>query len=298
MKIGVVLPQGWIGEYAGWDHAAAWARTVKLARQADEAGLESVWLYDHFQTRGRPTDDITFEAFTSLSAVAALTQRVRLGHIVLCAGYRNPALVAKMAGTLDVISGGRFELGLGAGWKEDEYVAYGYGFPPLRDRMALLTDSLEVVTKMLSPGHATFEGAHARVLDAINEPKGLQQPRIPIIVGGNGPEVTWRLAARYADELNLDELSVDEMAAAMPVIRSRCEEIGRDPATLVVSNHVTPRRPEMADAGRPGAPRQALFRAYGDLGVGRLMVRLPRVDDDQVITDLAADAAAVAGPAE
>jgi F420-dependent oxidoreductase-like protein len=292
MRIGVVLPQGWIGEYAGWDHATAWARTVALAREADDAGFDSVWLYDHFQTRGRPTDDLTFEAFTALSALAALTSRVRLGHIVLCAGYRNPALVAKMAGTLDLISGGRFELGLGAGWKEDEYVAYGYDFPPLRERMGLLTDTLEIVGRMLSPGHATFEGAHAHVRDAINEPKGVQQPRIPIIVGGNGPEVTWRLAARYADELNLDELSVEEMAAAMPVIRSRCEEIGRDLASLVVSNHVTPRRPEMADAGRPGAPRQAMFKAYEDLGVGRLMVRLPRVDEDQALPELAADAAA------
>jgi F420-dependent oxidoreductase-like protein len=291
MKVGVVLPQGWIGEYAGWDHATAWARTVALARQADDAVFESIWLYDHFQTRGRPTDDLTFEAFTALSALAALTSRVRLGHIVLCAGYRNPALVAKMAGTLDLISGGRFELGLGAGWKDDEYVAYGYGFPPLRERMGLLTDTLEIVGRMLSPGHATFEGAYAHVRDAINEPKGLQQPRVPILVGGNGPEVTWRLAARYADELNLDEVSVEEMAAAMPIIRSRCEEIGRDPATLVVSNHVTARRPEMADAGRPGAPRQAMFKAYRDLGVGRLMVRLPRVDDDQALHALAADAA-------
>src|SRR5262245_62894017 len=114
MKVGLVLPQGWIGEYAGWDPAAAWTRTATFARQADDAGLESVWLYDHFHTRGRPTDELTFEAFTALSAVAAMTTRVRLGHLVLCAGYRNPALVAKMAGTLDLISGGRFELGLGA----------------------------------------------------------------------------------------------------------------------------------------------------------------------------------------
>src|SRR5262245_32898785 len=172
-----------------------------------------------------------------------------------------------MAGTLDLISGGRFELGLGAGWKEDEWVAYGYGFPSLRDRMGMLADSLEVVSRMLRPGHATYEGGYAHVRDAINEPRGLQEPRIPIMVGGNGPEVTWRLAARHADELNRDELSVEEMAAAMPVIRSRCEEIGRDPETLAVSNHVTARRPEMADAGRPGGPRQAMFRAYRDMGV-------------------------------
>ncbi len=293
MKIGLVLPQGWLSEYAGWDHARAWERTAARAHQAEDVGLESVWLYDHFHTRGRPADELTFEAFTALSAIAALTSRVRLGHIVLCAGYRNPALVAKMAGTLDVISGGRFELGLGAGWKEDEYVAYGYSFPSLHDRMGLLTDSLEVVTRMLLPGRANFEGTYARVRDAVNLPKGLQAPRIPIIVGGNGPEVTWRLAARYADEVNLDELSVEETASAMPVIRSRCEEIGRDPATLVVSCHLSSRPSEMAAVGRPGRQRQEMLAAYRDLGVGRVMVRLPGVDDDQAVAALAADGAAV-----
>jgi len=294
MKIGLVLPQGWLGEYSGWDHARAWERTLERARQADAVGLESVWLYDHFHTRGQPADELTFEAFTALSAVAALTRHVRLGHIVLSAGYRNPALVAKMAGTLDVISGGRFELGLGAGWKEDEWRAYGYGFPSLRDRLGLLADSLEIVTRMLGPGHATFEGVHAQVRDVINLPKGLQQPRMPIIVGGNGPDVTWRLAARYADELNLDELSVEETAAAMPVIRSRCEEIGRDPASLHVSCHVSSRRPEMAAAGRSGTARQAMLRAYEDLGVGRVMIRLPGVDDDEAVAALAADGVAAA----
>ena len=292
MKIGVVLPQGWAREYAGWDAARAWGRTVELARQSEDLGFESIWLYDHFHTRGVPADELTFEAFTALSALAAITSRVRLGHVVLCAGYRNPALVAKMAGTLDVISSGRFELGLGAGWKEDEYVAYGYGFPSLRDRMGMLADSLEVADRMLRPGRATFQGEHAGVQDAINLPKGLQQPRIPIIVGGNGPEVTWRLAVRYADELNLDELTPAETAAAMPVIRSRCEEIGRDPATLRVSCHISARQPQNADVGVSGAPRRAVLAAYRDAGIDRVMAMITLVDDDRALVDLAADAVA------
>ena len=116
----------------------AWRRTVEVARQADRLGFESIWLFDHFQTVPRPTDEITFESFTTLSALAALTERVRLGHIVICTGFRNPALTAKMISTMDTISGGRMELGIGAGWKRDEWLAYGYGFPETAERLARL----------------------------------------------------------------------------------------------------------------------------------------------------------------
>ena len=187
MRVGVIVPQGWTREYEGWEPAAAWTRTVSVARQVDRLGFDSLWLFDHFHTRPEPIDAITFESFTSLSALAALTTRVRIGHSVLCTAFRNPALTAKMAATLDVISGGRFELGIGSGWKEDEFRGYGYPFPSRAGRLATLGDHLEVITRMLAPGRATFEGVHATVLDAINEPRGLQQPRVPIMVGGNGP---------------------------------------------------------------------------------------------------------------
>ena len=158
----VIVPQGWTGEYDGWEPERAWARTVEVAQQADRLGFESIWLFDHFHTVPRPTDEITFESFTLARALAALTERVRLGHIVICNGFRNPALTAKMAATLDTISGGRFELGIGAGWKREEWLAYGYGFPETAERLAMLHDALEVVSRMLEPGrssHATFEGA-------------------------------------------------------------------------------------------------------------------------------------------
>src|SRR6478735_7690759 len=234
MKLGVIIPQGWTGDYDGWDPAKAWSRSVALAKQADDLGIESIWVFDHFHTIPRPTDEITFESFTSLSALAAATSRVRLGHIVICTAFRNPALTAKMISTMDVISGGRMELGIGAGWKRDEWLAYGYGFPETRERLAALADHLEVITRMLEPGkgHATYQGSYAHVADVINLPKPLQQPRVPIMVGGNGQNVTWRLAAKHADELNVDGLSPDDVAGALPIIASRCEEIGRDPATL------------------------------------------------------------------
>ena len=232
MKVGVIVPQGWTGEYDGWDAAAAWARSVELAGKAERLGFESLWVFDHFHTVPRPTDEITFESMTMLAALAAHTSRVRLGQIVICTAFRNPALTAKMISTLDTISGGRMELGIGAGWKRDEWLAYGYGFPDTKARLATLRDHLEVITRMLAGDrheHATWSGEHASVADARNIPKPIQRPRVPIMVGGNGPEVTWRLAARFADELNVDGMTPDEVAAALPVIRSRCEEIGRDP---------------------------------------------------------------------
>src|SRR5450759_2005944 len=269
MKVGIIAPQGWMGEYDGWETLAAWNRTVQVTRQAEALGFESVWLFDHFHTVPRPTDEITFESFTSLAALAALTSRIRLGHIVICTGFRNPALTAKMISTMDALSGGRMELGIGAGWKRDEWLAYGYGFPETKERLARLGDDLGVISAMLAGDkhqHATFEGTHSHVRGARNVPKPIQQPRVPIMVGGNGPNVTWRLAARLADELNVDGMSPAEVAQALPVIRSRCEEVGRDPATLPVSVHVWG---ESIAAG--GAARIERLAAYRDLGVSRVM---------------------------
>jgi F420-dependent oxidoreductase-like protein len=269
MKIGAIVPQGWTGEYDGWDTAAAWQRTVQVAQQADQLGFESIWLYDHFHTVPRPTDEITFESFTTLSALAALTRRVRLGHVVICTSFRNPALTAKMISTMDAISGGRMELGIGAGWKRDEWLAYGYGFPETKERLAIFADHLPIIDAMLrgdKHDHATVEGDHASVRDARNVPKPIQQPRVPIMVGGNGPNVTWRLAARYADELNVDGMSPDEVAQALPVIRARCEEIERDPATLAVSVHIW-----KSDAAQTGAARVDLLSGYRELGVSRVI---------------------------
>ncbi len=290
MRVGIIVPQGWTGEYDGWDASRAWARSVAIAHEAEALGFDSLWLFDHVQTEPDPTDEITFEAFVGLSALAVETARVRLGHLVLCAGYRNPALVAKMISTLDVVSGGRAELALGAGWKQDEFEAYGWGFPPLRERMALLEDTLEIVTRMLAPGHATYEGSHASVRDAINVPRGEQSPRIPVMVGGNGPNRTWRLAARFADELNVDWLSPDEVREAHPVIASRCEEIGRDPGTLRLSVNIG--RPHSAPEG---AVRADLLRRYADTGVDRVMTLIAASADDEGALERFAEDCVAAG---
>jgi len=278
MKVGVVVPQGWTGEYEGVPGPEAWNRTVAAARRADELGFDSIWLFDHMHTQPEPRDIPSFEAFTALAALGSLTQRVRLGQLVTCAGFRNPALLAKMISTLDVASGGRAELGIGAGWKQEEWLAYGWGFPSLRVRQRHLEDSLEIITRMLhGTGRATWSGETASVAGAINEPRPVQS-HLPIMVGGNGRRVTWRIAARLADELNLDNMPAEEWRQARADLEARCDEVGRDPGTIRVSVHIWW---ETLDA----APSRAdLLRGYAEAGVDRVMtlVRAAAHDVDEI----------------
>jgi len=245
---------------------------------------------DHFQVDPPLIEAPIFEPFVELAGLAMVTQRARLGHLVLAAAYRNAGLTAKAISTLDILSGGRMELGIGAGWKEDEWIAYGYGFPPVAERLAILADYLEIITRMLGPGRATWAGEHAHVIDAIHEPKGLQQPRIPILIGGNGPKVTWRLAARFADELNLDALAPEDVERALPVIAQRCEEVGRDPSTLRVSIHMW--GPAYAE---PGTARRQRLRQYMDLGLDRAILQAYAAVQDPPVLDAIADDCAALG---
>jgi alkanesulfonate monooxygenase SsuD/methylene tetrahydromethanopterin reductase-like flavin-dependent oxidoreductase (luciferase family) len=183
------------------------------------------------------------------------------------------------------------ELGIGAGWKRDEWLAYGYGFPETKERLARLGDDLAVIEAMLAGDkhlHATSEGRYSSVRDARNIPKPIQRPRVPIMVGGNGPNVTWRLAARHADELNLDGMTPEEVTEALPVVRSRCEEIGRDPATLRLSAHA------WHEHTRDTGPKRVdLLRRYAGTGIDRIMtlVRASATSDD-ALEELAEDALA------
>ena len=266
MQVGLMALQGWKREYDGWDPAEAWTRTIELAEQAETLGFESLWAFDHFHTVPVPADEITFESFSVLAALAMVTKRMRLGHMVVCTGFRNPALTAKMASTIDVICGGRFELGIGAGWKEDEWIAYGYGFPTLGERMAALGDHLEVVKRMLEPGRASFEGEYAEVRGAINEPKGLQQPRIPIVVGGNGRNVTFRYAARFAEELNLVFLVPGRGGRAAADHPSALRGGGPRPRDAAVSLYTRDQ-----DVREPGQERVDFLGALAALGLDRVV---------------------------
>ncbi|HEY0442755.1 MAG TPA: LLM class flavin-dependent oxidoreductase [Candidatus Limnocylindrales bacterium] len=289
MKVGLTLPQGCDREYVGIEPREAWQRTVAVAQWAESVGFESLWLYDHFQVDPPLVDAPIFEPFVELSALAMATSRARLGHLVLAAAYRNAALTAKMISTLDVVSGGRAELGIGAGWKQDEWLAYGYGFPDAPERLAILADHLEIITRMLAPGRASYEGAHAHVRDAIHEPKGLQTPRLPILIGGNGPKVTWRLAARFGDELNLDALAPRDVEAALPVIAERCREVEREPSSLRVSVHIW----GAADAPA-GSERRRRLREYESLGLARVIVQgFAAAGDARALDGLVEDLVAV-----
>jgi len=289
MQVGLIIPQGWKGEYDGWDPTEAWHRTVELAEHAERIGFESIWVFDHFHTIPEPTDEITFESFTTLAALATATDRVRIGHMVVCTGFRNPAYTAKLAATLDVISGGRFELGIGAGWKEDEWVAYGYGFPPVAERLATFSEHLEVITRMLAPGRATWSGERVSVADAINVPRGIQQ-HIPLIVGGNGRRKTAGLAVKHADELNFVFLQPDEVARRMVDVREKCEAAGRDPETLRVSVYTLDE-----DFGEPGQARVERIRRFADVGVDRIVCFPTKRDPSTQAQDRFAEDCVAAG---
>jgi F420-dependent oxidoreductase-like protein len=273
MKVGLMVPQGWKHEYDGWDTAAAWARSLELTRRAEALGFESLWVFDHFHTvEPDATDDPTWESFSTLAALAMVTSRVRLGHMVVCTTFRNPGLTAKLSSTLDMISNGRFELGIGAGWKEDEWLAYGYGFPPVAERLAVLSDHLEVITRMLGPGRATYHGQYAHVDGAVNEPKGIQR-HIPIIVGGNGRQKTASLAVKHADELNLVYIRPPEVRELIAAVRERCERAGRDPDTLKISLYTAD-----DDFKEPGQARIDRLAEYRALPMSRIVLHPLRWD--------------------
>ena len=229
MRWGVVLPQGWRSDLTHLaDPVTQFEAMVGVAREADELGADSVWLYDHVQAvSGEP--ETTFECWTSLAAIARETRRVRLGQIVTCNSLRNPALLAKMASTLDVASGGRAFLGLGAGWDQREYDAYGYEqpYPSTGERLGRLDDAARVVSTMLRQPVSTVEGRYHSVRDAQNVPVGVQ--RVPLLVGGAGEKRTLRTVARYADACNLtDHTDPAFYRQKLDVLAGHCADVGRD----------------------------------------------------------------------
>ncbi len=278
MKAGLLVNQGNIGDYNGWEPRAAWDRSIAVAQLAERLGFSALWVPDHIANlpgAEQPGGDFTLDAFVLLSALAAATTAPTLGHLVMCSPFRNPALVAKAMSTIDVASNGRAICAVGAGWNRREFDAYGVPYGTVGERLAELREHLEILTRMFEPGPATFHGERARVEDAPNEPKSARAGRrVPILVGGNGPEVTWRLAARYADELNLDYLTADQVEAALPVIRSRCEEIERDPDSLRVSVLVN-----LPPGSREG--RIEALAHYRSLG----LVRVDRIDRRNAASD-------------
>src|SRR5207244_12521478 len=162
------------------DPVEAYETMTRVAQEAEALGYDSIWLFDHFHTVPVPTQEVSFEWWTSTAALARDTKRVRIGQLVTCNGYRNPALMAKMASTVDVLSHGRLDFGIGAGWYEHEYRAYGYGFPDAPERLRYLREAVQVIMAMWTPEEAVFAGQYYQVNGAINQPKGVQKPHIPL----------------------------------------------------------------------------------------------------------------------
>src|SRR5713226_372477 len=228
MKFGLIVPQGWRMDLVGIaDPAEAYETMTRVAREAEAVGFDSIWLFDHFHTVPTPTQEVTFECWTSTAALARDTRRVRIGQMVTCNSYRNPALLAKMASTVDVLSHGRLDFGIGAGWYEEEYRAYGYPYPDTGERLQRLHEAVQIILAMWTQEEATFEGTYYQVKGAINQPKGVQKPHIPILIGGGGEKVTLRLVARYGDACNVGG-DIATLKHKFAVLKQHCDELGRD----------------------------------------------------------------------
>lgn len=228
VHFGTFVPQGWKMELASIpDPQDKWAKAIEVAVLAEELGYDSVWVYDHFHNVPVPAHEAMFESWTTLTAVSQQTSRVRLGHMVGCSPYRNPGLTAKIASSLDVISGGRVEFGIGAGWYEHEFVGYGYDFLPAKDRIAVLQETVEIVTSLWSQADTTYEGRFFTLSGAQCDPKPLQRPRPPVWIGGGGEQLTLRVVARHADRSNFGG-KPHEFAHKCEVLKGHCAEVGRD----------------------------------------------------------------------
>jgi F420-dependent oxidoreductase-like protein len=209
------------------DPADKWSATVRIGELADELGFDSIWVYDHFHNVPVPANETMFEAWTTLAALSQRTKNVRLGQMVTCAGYRMPGLLAKITSSLDVISGGRLDWGIGAGWYDQEYKAYGYAYPSNADRIRILKETVEIVKAMWSEPEVTYTGRHFTLTAAQCDPKPLQQPHPPVWIGGGGEQLTLRVVARHATHSNFGG-KPHEWEHKAAVLRGHCEEIGRD----------------------------------------------------------------------
>jgi F420-dependent oxidoreductase-like protein len=235
MRFGIFIPQGWRHDLVGIEPADQWRVMNDLALAADAGPWESLWVYDHFHTVPHPSEEATHEAWTLMAAFAATTSRIRLGQMCTCMAYRNPAYLAKVAATTDIISGGRVEMGIGAGWYEHEWRAYGYGFPDAPARLRMLREGVEIMDQAWRTGTATLDGEFYQVDGAIVRPLPLQG-RIPMWVAGGGEKVTLKIAAQYAQYTNFNG-GAEAFAHKSELLRGHCENVGTDFAAITRSSN-------------------------------------------------------------
>ena len=295
VKFGIALPQGTLIEFAGIaDPVEAYETMTQVAVTADEVGFDSLWLSDALWPGD--SSQFLFECWTTTAALARDTKRVRIGQMVTYSGLRHPALLAKMASTVDVMSHGRLTLGIGSGYPglEAQFRAYGYDFPEHAVRSRQLREAIQILLAMWTQEEATFEGTYYQVRGAINQPKGVQRPHIPLMIGGNGEQVTLKLVAQYGDACHVfgDPATI---AHKFAVLKKHCETVGRDyesirRATIAIcviadtDEQAQARLPEAARAfggglvGSPHTIRKGIA-ALEEAGVQELMLRFPIARD-------------------
>ena len=287
-----------INPYAPGPTGNPWDAVAAVAQVAEDGGFDSLWLYDHFMFEAGPLrakPEPVLECFVGMGALAAITNHILLGQLVVGVPYRNPALVAKMATSLDLISHGRSILGLGAAWHKREYEAYGWGqFDDVGVRMKRLEEAIQVVLAMWGEQPASFEGTYYRLDRAVNDPPPIQRPHPPIMIGGNGENVTLRLVAKYGQWCNVFG-DPELVRHRFDVLREHCARLGRPTEEITFSNHLwvvvgrdeadVAAKLERLDvpsfAGLAGTPEQLVeqFRAYAAVGARYCTIQMPDVND-------------------
>ncbi|MGC4107295.1 MAG: LLM class F420-dependent oxidoreductase [Thermomicrobiales bacterium] len=229
VKFGVFVPQGWRMDLTGIaDPVEQFEAMTRAAKAADAGSWDSIWVYDHFHTVPQPTMNTVFESWTISATLSRDTERIHIGQMVNCNGYRNPSLFAKIASTVDVASHGRLYAGYGAGWYEHEWRAYGYGFPETKERMAAFKEGVQIIHKMWTEDNPTFSGTYYSIDGPINEPKSAKPGRkVPLWIGGGGEKVTLRLVAQYADACNVGGGNPDVVREKLEILQAHCDKVGR-----------------------------------------------------------------------
>jgi len=226
IEFGLFSPQ------AGMSYKAMLDRAVNIER----LGYHSLWLVDHFWNRGVPDADV-LECTTMMSALCARTEKLRIGSLVLCNSFRNPALLAKALATIDNVSNGRLEVGLGAGWMDEEYRAYGYEFPSMGTRLRQLEEGVQILKAMFTAKKSSFQGRYYTVADAYNNPQPVQKPHPPITIGGSGEKVMLRIVAKYADRWNCPA-GYRSFEQKLGVLKQHCQAVGRDINSINISEQL------------------------------------------------------------
>ena len=235
MRFGAFVPQGWRLDLVGIDRSEHWATMRTVALGLESAGFESAWVYDHFHTVPVANEE-TYEAWSLMASLAAVTDRIRLGQMCTCNSYRLPSYLAKVAASIDVISGGRVEMGIGAGWYEAEYEGYGYEFAKPAIRLGQLEEGVQIMQRMWTEDVVDFEGRHYNLKGAICSPKPLQTPHIPIWVAGGGEQLTLRTAARHAQYTNFG-IDLESFIHKSDVLLDHCKAEGTSFESIVRSKN-------------------------------------------------------------